>query len=300
MKESIGEITKFGGKANFCATVFVGMASYKNSIFEAELSFQDTIFKERCDLRVESFGTHVDVTGAEFRAWVFIDWKKLCNNENKPVKAIIGYENCGDNKPKESKYYHKVRENLHVVKEMLHKVSAYNGEDLFYYWYKIYERENYRKDCKEKYKKRTCLNKFKGILKYIFQFIEYWFIKRLFLDKITGYFTKPKRVFWAIPSTISFFTFLYCLPWCSIKNVPTKEVLWNDLTLAFKSFDNVWLFFEHLGKTLYFSAITFSTIGYGDYHPVGFWTMLLAAIEGIIGVLLMSTFLVTLTRKVLR
>ena len=49
-------------------------------------------------------------------------------------------------------------------------------------------------------------------------------------------------------------------------------------------------------NSLYFSAITMTTIGYGDIEPVGY-TRIWAAIEGILGVFLGGAFLVALTRR---
>jgi hypothetical protein len=167
---------------------------------------------------------------------------------------------------------------------MLNKTSHYEGENIFWYWYKVYVRKS-RQTSK------------------LFNFLEF-----VFIDLMTKYFTSPKRIFTLMIATISFFCFLFCLTG-TIKEVPdfsqiSKSLeltyLWKGLKFAPLSLNNWETFFSHLGKTLYFSAITFSTIGYGDYQPIGFGTMLLAAIEGIVGVLLMSTFLVTLTRKVLR
>ena len=52
-------------------------------------------------------------------------------------------------------------------------------------------------------------------------------------------------------------------------------------------------------KSFYHSAITFLTIGYGDYYPEGLirW---LSSIEGFIGLFLMSYFTVAFVRKILR
>jgi hypothetical protein len=49
---------------------------------------------------------------------------------------------------------------------------------------------------------------------------------------------------------------------------------------------------------LYFSGITFTSIGYGDISPLGF-TRLLAVVEGISGIAIMSSFLVALVNKYL-
>jgi len=53
------------------------------------------------------------------------------------------------------------------------------------------------------------------------------------------------------------------------------------------------------GNCLYYSAITFFTVGYGDYFALG-WIKLFAVIEGFCGVFLMSYFTVAFVRKILR
>lgn len=50
-------------------------------------------------------------------------------------------------------------------------------------------------------------------------------------------------------------------------------------------------------KSLYFSAITSTTIGYGDIHPGSPLTMFIASAQGIIGVLLMTMFTVIFGRR---
>lgn len=49
---------------------------------------------------------------------------------------------------------------------------------------------------------------------------------------------------------------------------------------------------------LYFDIVTYTTIGYGDFHPDG-WLKLFAGLEGLVGVLLTSLLLVTAAKKVL-
>ncbi len=51
-----------------------------------------------------------------------------------------------------------------------------------------------------------------------------------------------------------------------------------------------------LAEAFYYSGITFTTIGYGDIFPIG-WARPLAISEGLFGVVLMSSFLVSLIRK---
>ena len=51
---------------------------------------------------------------------------------------------------------------------------------------------------------------------------------------------------------------------------------------------------------IYFSVITFSTIGYGDLSPAGPWSRLLVGIESIAGALLLALLIFVLGRRVER
>jgi len=57
--------------------------------------------------------------------------------------------------------------------------------------------------------------------------------------------------------------------------------------------------YVRVATALYFSAITFTTVGYGDWHPVG-WARLFAATEALSGITIMSAFTVILVRKIIR
>ena len=50
----------------------------------------------------------------------------------------------------------------------------------------------------------------------------------------------------------------------------------------------------------YFSVVTFTTLGYGDYQPRQGWPQVLAGVEAALGAALMATFVVCLTRKYMR
>jgi hypothetical protein len=54
-----------------------------------------------------------------------------------------------------------------------------------------------------------------------------------------------------------------------------------------------------VATALYFSAVTFTTVGYGDWHPVG-WARMFAAAEALSGITIMSAFTVILVRKIIR
>ncbi|WP_339102546.1 pentapeptide repeat-containing protein [Haloterrigena salinisoli] len=51
-------------------------------------------------------------------------------------------------------------------------------------------------------------------------------------------------------------------------------------------------------KSLYFSVVTFATLGYGDIQPVGGWARALASVETLLGSLLMALLVFVLTQSV--
>lgn len=59
-----------------------------------------------------------------------------------------------------------------------------------------------------------------------------------------------------------------------------------------------WWLGQILLKSLYFSIITFATLGYGDIQPVGVWARMLAGVETILGSLLSALLVFVLTRIV--
>lgn len=50
-------------------------------------------------------------------------------------------------------------------------------------------------------------------------------------------------------------------------------------------------------QNIYLSAITFFTVGYGDYKPITTLGQILMVCEGFLGVFLMSLFVVTFTKQ---
>ncbi len=86
---------------------------------------------------------------------------------------------------------------------------------------------------------------------------------------------------------------------------PLRPLGWAVGTIMFFA----WLFWilgavapggSSFGDCLYFSVVTFTTLGYGDLHPNPGNPRLLAGAEAVLGVALMSLFLVVLARKFIR
>ncbi len=50
-------------------------------------------------------------------------------------------------------------------------------------------------------------------------------------------------------------------------------------------------------KSLYFSVVTFSSLGYGDIQPIGSWARVVASVETLLGTLLMALLVFVLTQR---
>ncbi|MCC6369620.1 MAG: potassium channel family protein [Bacteroidia bacterium] len=125
----------------------------------------------------------------------------------------------------------------------------------------------------------------------------YYFQKYVF-DYIGRYATAPTRVLNNMMLTFFFFSVVYYFFSISpglfklghVVAGGTETVAFTDPSLG------------HLaafGNCLYYSGITFFTIGYGDYFASG-WLKPIAVFEGFTGVFLMSYFTVAFVRKILR
>lgn len=92
----------------------------------------------------------------------------------------------------------------------------------------------------------------------------------------------PMRIAILIVSTILLFMLIYLIPGLEFNApCPAKETMVRALSV---------------GEALYFSGLTFTTIGYGDITPLSV-ARGLAIIEGVIGVILSSSMIVTLAKR---
>lgn len=101
------------------------------------------------------------------------------------------------------------------------------------------------------------------------------------LDWIGCYGTKPIRVFATMLVLVLAFAAIFS------GAIPFIQVSEHRL-------------FTGYGRGLYFSIITFFTIGYGDITPASWGAAVCAGVEGFLGVFFMSYFTVSIVRKTLR
>ena len=227
------------------------------------LDISDTIVRDIVDLEPYDFPVVIetlDMSGMRLPGKLYIDWK---------------HNNCNDSViNQESTTLRQKAEQFRILKENFSGTGKYEDEDKAYIMFKRYEAKAWLTEQKEK-----------GGIARILSHIPNGF-QWLVFDKIGLYATSPGRVLLSIAVFWFFFGTIYFLIDLSGLGRTVSAVGNPDkLTTFLQSF--------------YHSGVTFFTIGYGDVYPVGL-SRLISALEGFMGVFMMSYFTVAFVRKVLR
>lgn len=228
------------------------------------INLSNTIVHNIIDFKPYEFDVNIDclnISGMRLLGTIYIDWKT--NN----VLQIIKNQNNTDFSQKAYQFF--------ILKESFHKIGQYDDEDFAYIWFKRYEaKSDYEKIIE------------KSTIKKIYYSPIHW-MRNVLFDHAGLYATNPTRVLISMIVAIGFFGLLYSI--ILLTNI-------GDIGSGIGGEHNQ---IGILGRSLYHSGITFFTIGYGDFYPMGAvrW---LSNVEGFIGVALTSYFTVAFVRKILR
>ena len=164
-------------------------------------------------------------------------------------------------------------EQFNIFKENFHLNGQYKEEDMAYVQFKRFEHREEVNDVK-----------MKGGKEYLKA--PFLFFRWLIFDKMGLFATSPLRVLFSMLVVYVCFSLLYFV-------IGFFHV--GDIVNSVGATDNL----SFLQTCFYHSAITFLTIGYGDYYPIGYERGI-SIIEGWSGVFLMSYFTVAFVRRILR
>lgn len=227
-----------------------------------EINLSNTIIRDIVDLQPSNNAVNIKtilLVGARNLGRIIIDWQ--LNH----VKNLI------KNQPKTS--LNQKAEQFNILKENFRSNGQYEDEDLAYIQFKRFE---HRAELERVFAL--------GGRKYLK--LPYLFFKWIVFDKMGLYATNPLRVL--LSMSIVYFLFSLTYFFIGISGG-------GDIVNAVGATDKL-SFFQ---SCFYHSAITFLTIGYGDYYPSGF-ERVISITEGWCGVFLMSYFTVAFVRKILR
>lgn len=292
-----GEVRFAGTKfkyVNFRETEFYGEARFNGTSFRKKASFLRTRFEGGADFKGVLFGGDAEFDKAQLwptsRISVALAKGRLsfagANLENvslTPLKlhrsASIDFtgallrntqmkrEDIKDNIADErEKHFSKAREIYLLLKNNFHSIGRYNDESWAFRKEKEMERKSY--------------------------FHRWSFLKWLgsmFLNILYGYGEKPLRVIRSVLIEIVVFAFLFM-----ILGIRTAEkVVLRHNILELKN-----LPWRDLLDCLYFSTVTFTTLGYGDFRPLEGWSRLIAGVEAFTGAFMMALFVYTFARRI--
>ncbi len=227
------------------------------------IDLSNTIVRDILDLQPGVTDVKIDqinLSGMRNLGRILVEWKK-----NRVYDIIMEQD--------ESSLDQKA-EQFRIIKEEFRQSGQYNDEDKAYIEFKRLELKAWKE---EKIKQ----NKWNALWVYPSMWSEW-----LLFDLMGLYATDPLRV---LISTFVVYVFFSLLFWMMPFFMDTAIVSSLGDPDKLSSFE----------VSFYHSAITFLTIGYGDYYPSGFFRWL-SNIEGFVGVFFMSYFVVAFVRKILR
>lgn len=226
------------------------------------IDLSETIVRDIIDLKTINHRVNINtlyLNGMRNLGRIIIDWE-----DNNAMQLISSQQKTT---------LHQKAEQFNILKEDFHLSGKYEDEDKAYIQFKRYElMADYdlsrRKGGKEWLK----------LPNYAFRWLVF--------DKMGLYATSPIRVFLSMVVIYVIFSLLYL-----IQPIIGHGHILNSVGAT----DGL----SYVQTCFYHSAITFLTIGYGDFYPTGI-SRGISIVEGWMGLFLMSYFTVAFVRKILR
>jgi len=229
-----------------------------------KIDLSDTVVRDIIDFKQHDFRIEIktlNMAAMRLLGVIYIDW------DNNNVQTIINNQENTSIAEKAEQY--------RILKESFNTTGQYRDEDKSYVLFKRYEMiSDYKKSIED--------NQWKFIYKK-----PIYYLKKLVFDHIGLFATAPLRVLFSMLITYVAFSLLYTL------------VLYFNIGDIVSGIGGDHSAIGILGRSFYHSGITFFTIGYGDFYPMGIMRWL-SQLEGFVGVFLMSYFTVAFVHNVLR
>lgn len=262
------------GKVSFNQAVF-DVLSMRNSqldnFFDLRLKscnmldLSDTVVKDILNIDAQNFSANLkglNLSGMRLLGRIYLDWKRA------NVSKLIHSQDTGNVIKAEQ---------FRILKENYNVTGQYNYEDEAYVEFKRAEAKVFLEHDLQG-----------SFMQKVWAWGRYGFAWLIF-DKMGRYATDPLRVLVTMVVTFLMFSSLFLI---------ISE--FGDIHIVSSLYDaDDPRVLSNIQKAFYHSAITFLTIGYGDYYPEGI-SRWISGIEGFVGLFLMSYFTVAFVRKVLR
>ena len=292
--------TRFEGTAFFMSATFEGIADFVDTTFDRDaifkvkaikknLNFVNIVFNQGKTLEINTLGIEDEVIVSFKKAFsekiyldLFLGEKTLIyfTTERIIQNMIINRKQIENHVFQEKrKEFRESKEVYLLLKNKFRIMGRYEDES----WALKKEKDMERKS------------------NYHFKSLHKW-LWSCFLNAIYGYGEKPWNVILSAGILIFIFALLFNLigignpEMIELKGTAIHQTSGNIVDLASKGLlkNNVT---RNFPDSLYFSLITFTTLGYGDFRPLEGVGRILAGSEAFIGAFMMALFVYTFARR---
>jgi len=241
---------------------FEGLSKLELDVNE-ELNFSQCSFYKKSEINFDELNGKFSLYKTNFSDRCYLEYELL---ENKKYKPLI-FENN----------FKKTKWNFLIVSD-IYKSSGRTEQYLeTLYYFKKYER--LERITQKGYK---------------FSLLDY------LVEISTKYYTSWKRTLFSMVFIIMAFFVLYCLfpnlLICKDNVISSQDLFLSVFDMCKTSKYDMQFLISKFGNVIYFTIITFTTVGYGDITPLH-WMKLVVGLESFLGVFFTSSFVVSLSRR---
>jgi len=259
-------LDKIKGNQNliFIDCRFEGLSKLELEV-NGELDFSQCSFYKNSEINFDEINGRISLYKTNFSDKCYLEYELL---ENKGYEPLIFEDDL-----KKTKW------NFLIVSS-IYKSSGRTEQYLeTFYYFKKYERLERKSKNKDNY-----------------NFLEY------LIEISTKYYTSWERTLLSMGLIIVAFFIIYCIfPNLLIykDTVISHQSLFKTIfEMCETSTFEINFLISKFGNALYFTIITFTTVGYGDIMPLN-WMKLVVSLESFLGVFFTASFVVTLSRRFL-
>lgn len=313
------EETSFKGSADFTKVNFLRLNDFRGATFEGETCFNNaTLSKgEKLILKVKKGGSisfiHTMLENVfldlDLDGEVLVDFTDALLRNTKTKKKQIDNHILQE----KMKEFSKAQEIYLLLKNNFHSIGRYKDESWAFKKERDMERQSYSikaflknvESEEEKNEGKIEKENKSKVISYFNWMKTKEFIKWLwscFCNAIYGYGEKPQNVVISAIIIILLFSVFFSILGINSPEIiemksPTVQEIFNGDSEIISKGILISKTTNYSIDCIYFSAITFTTLGYGDFRPLEGWGRILAGSEAFIGAFMMALFVYTFARR---
>ncbi|MDY6966696.1 MAG: ion channel [Halobacteriota archaeon] len=312
--EAIFDLVKFKERVSFREAKFFKNVSFEATDFLDYTYFEETEFHEHADFSkvkfdgITTFAPEKPETPEKSKT---IDFRDAFFSENVKIEADLSecylYDSniyrldLTDSKwPEETKKWHIFSEGIKIWEETEGELEYNDLVGIYRRLKQSHQRYGDHSTAGEfYYREMECKRRQMGFFQK-----QFW---NIFYRGLCGYGERPFRVILASLGLILLFAVLYFFNGIMLvgAELSTDSIINYKLNFSNTSFSNMsfstidYSMFKDFLWCCYTSVITFTTLGYGDVHPIG-WSRVVASVETILGIFMTALLIFVFGRKMLR